>query len=363
MTDFSLETADYDRLLTILVQIDQLEVYDGQRPFVNLVVQDIAPDYRDALINQIRWVNNRHSFALSLLNAFLSFKTDKADRLAMVPFLLAVMVHHQVPSEDRAFIEGLFAKYPALEQGRSLSVERAEIDWRGGETAQQVHKEAIEKETWFDVLTLRRALIASQSVVLLRMGDTITGTGFWVSPRLVMTCYHVASHDHWRDIKVILNYEKETEENTRPTQQRTLSANTEGWYFGNRELDYAVFEVFGDGTGIPLKLSAPLQKVEEGDRLIIIHHPEGDYKKISMTNNFVRHADHTRIQYTTLTEKGSSGAPLFNSRFEVVGLHRLADYVTDPADGKVYFRREGSHIQAIVNDLQNQKIWKQIQEG
>ncbi|MBK9054813.1 MAG: trypsin-like peptidase domain-containing protein, partial [Chloroflexi bacterium] len=40
-----------------------------------------------------------------------------------------------------------------------------------------------------------------------------------------------------------------------------------------------------------------------------------------MQNNFVAFADTRIIQYLTSTEPGSSGSPVFNNDFVVVGIH------------------------------------------
>jgi Trypsin-like peptidase domain len=54
--------------------------------------------------------------------------------------------------------------------------------------------------------------------------------------------------------------------------------------------------------------------------LTIIHHPAGDYKRISFGNFFGSDADFWAVQWTNgVTEGGSSGGPLLNSSMQVVG--------------------------------------------
>ncbi len=47
---------------------------------------------------------------------------------------------------------------------------------------------------------------------------------------------------------------------------------------------------------------------------------------IGLSHNLVRHVDRDVLQYWTDTKVGSSGAPVFNSRWEVVGLHITATW-------------------------------------
>ncbi|ODH02276.1 hypothetical protein A4S05_24955 [Nostoc sp. KVJ20] len=55
--------------------------------------------------------------------------------------------------------------------------------------------------------------------------------------------------------------------------------------------------------------------------MAIIQHPGGHLKKISIQNNFVAYTDNKVLQYTTSTEPGSSGSPVFDDDFQVVGIH------------------------------------------
>ncbi|MEH1781986.1 MAG: trypsin-like peptidase domain-containing protein [Nostoc sp.] len=70
----------------------------------------------------------------------------------------------------------------------------------------------------------------------------------------------------------------------------------------------------------------------------IIQHPGGHLKKISIQNNFVAYADNQVLQYTTSTEPGSSGSPVFDDDFQVVGIHHSGGMLVEPNTQQRYLR-------------------------
>ena len=89
-----------------------------------------------------------------------------------------------------------------------------------------------------------------------------------------------------------------------------------------------------------------------GTPLSIMQHPQGEPLKLSFDDDAVIavNANGTRVTYTTNTERGSSGAPCFNARWELVALHHSGDPNFDPAHKPTY--NEGIPIAAIVALLQ-----------
>ncbi|MGV1010069.1 MAG: trypsin-like peptidase domain-containing protein [Dermatophilaceae bacterium] len=72
-------------------------------------------------------------------------------------------------------------------------------------------------------------------------------------------------------------------------------------------------------------------------RVNIIQHPEGAPKQVALYHNVVSHADDQVIQYFTDTLPGSSGSPLFDDHWRLVGVHRAGGVsATLPATSRVY---------------------------
>jgi V8-like Glu-specific endopeptidase len=121
-------------------------------------------------------------------------------------------------------------------------------------------------------------------------------------------------------------------------------------FYTNPALDVTVVELQTPTARFrPLALRP--ERAGRDQRVAIIQHPGGHYKKISMQNNFVAYADERVIQYTTSTEPGSSGSPVFNNDFDVIGLHHAGGLLADPGSGERHLRNEGISAIAILDDL------------
>ena len=91
--------------------------------------------------------------------------------------------------------------------------------------------------------------------------------------------------------------------------------------------------------------------------LNIVQHPAGEVKQIAIRrNDFVGplEGDANRFTYLTDTLPGSSGSPVFNDEWEVVGLHRGSRKLPE----QVYLQGEairynnvGVLMRAILQDL------------
>lgn len=113
----------------------------------------------------------------------------------------------------------------------------------------------------------------------------------------------------------------------------------------------------------------------------IIHHPQGDYKQISIRENLFVGIDETKIYYETDTAQGSSGSPVFNDQWQVVGLHHKSvpkmtadeknyldkdDQIIPIIDNKidvtrvVWLKNEGMRISVVLNHLLEKNLNNEI---
>ena len=70
-----------------------------------------------------------------------------------------------------------------------------------------------------------------------------------------------------------------------------------------------------------------------------------------MQNNFVEYIDRRTIQYTTSTEPGSSGSPVFDDDFHVIAIHHSGGMIAEPGTTRRYLRNAGSSMSAVLEDL------------
>ena len=220
---------------------------------------------------------------------------------------------------------------------------------KGSEEGLKKHK-IIGRNTAVDVRVLTLIANASEAVLLIRLPNGIA-TGFLCAENIIMTCNHVIS-SHQEAHATMYEFFYELNEERIPSQPLATRAKPNGLFYTNKELDFTLVQIDKPPEGV-----LPLQLVERqsfvDDRFGLIHHPGGGYKKIAVQGNIVQYADQERIQYSTFAEFGSSGAPLFNMEYRVVGIHHSGGMIREPGSDKLMLRNEGITMIAVLEDLKN----------
>ncbi|MEP6848519.1 MAG: DNA/RNA non-specific endonuclease [Acidobacteriota bacterium] len=184
-------------------------------------------------------------------------------------------------------------------------------------------------------------------------------TGFMVSERLLLTNWHVFKNkEDSRESVVEFFYELDVLGNPKPDTPTTFKFRPDDFFHSDQQLDYCMVAVEPSDISAKLTLGEigyhyldpNLGKLgEEGkEKLNIIHHPDGDYKQLSIRENtFTKILDNT-IWYETDTAPGSSGSPVYNDQWQVVALHHMG-VPKRTADGKNYADRDGNAIPVDAN--------------
>lgn len=214
--------------------------------------------------------------------------------------------------EQADYIAGLFVAYPLNDVAAIRQQPIA--NWRGTESPQDIREKIIGENTLRDVSMLELALDAAQAVVRIGLPGG-AGSGFMIASDLVMTNNHVIT-SKVDAARAEFTFSYQLDRAGKARDPLTVGALTDGTFYTSALLDYTVVELREPPNfGPPLKLRPAL--VRRDERVSIIQHPGGHFKKISMQNNFVAYADRQVLQYTTTTLPGSSGAPVFDDDFQV----------------------------------------------
>ena len=205
------------------------------------------------------------------------------------------------------------------------------------------------------------------------------GTGFLISPQLLITNHHVLENEA-SALKSYAEFNYQYQLNGLPTMSDSFILAPEVFFATNKDLDYTIVAVqpqaVGSGKNIAgygyLQLSESTAKALVTENLSIIQHPSGGFKQIAIRENQLITSDPNSdfITYATDTTQGSSGAAVFNDQWQVVALHHSGVPKTDAAgnilckDGSIWqigmeeylidwLSNEGVRISAILKDLQN----------
>ncbi len=190
----------------------------------------------------------------------------------------------------------------------------------------------IEKNELMSTSFLRGGAAAARSVgrIVFRSASgrvTGYGTGFMVSPRLMMTNNHVLPSSGEAAFAVVqFNVFNTLDGRSRQAMEFRFDPTT--FYETSQELDFTLVAVHpSHPEGYTLEslgwnpLIEPSGKVIVGERVNIIQHPNGEPQQLSLRQNQISDISEDFVHYSTDTRQGSSGSPVFNDQWEVAALH------------------------------------------
>ena len=230
----------------------------------------------------------------------------------------------------------------------------------------------LNKNNLMSINYLERGLRVARSVARIRIrssqGRTLGfGTGFMVSPRLLMTNNHVLTS---RNDALFSHCEFNFQDDLtgRPTPTSVFELDPDLFFETDRALDFSLVAVKerareGSGDLRDLRLFGWSRLIEEegkailGEFLNIIQHPNGEPKQLALRENeFIDLLDNF-LHYKTDTAPGSSGSPVLNDQWEIVGLHHSGVPRKDSSgriltrDGSLWRQSMGEHkIDWIANE-------------
>ncbi|PSL43401.1 trypsin-like peptidase [Chitinophaga niastensis] len=238
----------------------------------------------------------------------------------------------------------------------------------------------------------------SHAVCRLLKGGSPIGTGFLVTPDILLTNHHVIeSVQDANDMVAEFNYELD---GISKTLKKSASFRLDASKFfltsslevskltPDTGLDFTLIGVDVTGTfGEPLlqfrpiKLDGNVGKIIKGESCIIIQHPSGLPKKVALKDTKFFSETGTRLVYETDTLPGSSGSPVFAlGTCEVIALHHSGLSRTDdqnrvltkdgqlatastPDDEIDWIGNEGIKVSVIVNAVRDALLPASMEKG
>ena len=257
----------------------------------------------------------------------------------------------------------------SLLEARLLGAEGGRLEVNAPQRADELERDDALLERVFDnaayqtIQWYRAGLEAARSVVRIvrHLAGTI-GTGFvvpgaalhpsWADRTLVMTNFHVTNRQGIEpglfpaDVRVMF------EDNGRNIPVREILWESAAVRTGTNPpgtLDTAILVLEDGPIPAPSYGIAPDRQPEAGERVYVIGHPMGKDLAFSLEDNKVLGATDQLVHYRAPTEPGSSGSPVFDDAWRVVGLHHgggTALVRLDDVDS-TYEANEGLRFSAI----------------
>jgi endonuclease G len=234
-----------------------------------------------------------------------------------------------------------------------VSARTDRIDPRDGLTMERL----IGISDLFPISYLEAGLKAGRSVCRIEVRDEIGrvrgyGTGFLVSPSLLLTNNHVLE-DKESARSSLAQFNCETDINLLPRPIKSFRIDPVRFFITDRDLDFtlvAVEKISAEGITLGefgyLPFLPKAGKILVGEYVSCIQHPEGAPKVVVIRENELIALLDNFVHYMTDTQPGSSGSPVFSDDWKVVALHHAG--VPDKNDPGKYVANEGVRISSIA---------------
>ncbi|MCD9189215.1 MAG: serine protease [Pyrinomonadaceae bacterium] len=219
-----------------------------------------------------------------------------------------------------------------------------------------------------------------------------SGTGWLISNNYLITNYHVIENRaEWEDNiseedlqKQVVNSEAQFFFDSEDLQGKHIRVCELIAFNKDSDKDFAILKlsetledvmllpVLNQEIVLPKTCQLNKRKAVKPLAVNIIQHPGGGPKRIALRNNLVYSAEYPLLHYYTDTLGGSSGSPVFNDSWQVIGLHRAAIPKQTEFNGrKLGYINQGIQIHSILASLNKlaqtdekiAEVWKQIKSS
>ena len=207
------------------------------------------------------------------------------------------------------------------------------------------NKEMIINDKLLDARFIMAASEIQRCVGRIATNDGGYGTGFRISNQLIITCKHVLEDCREGCIQFHM-YDPHLQGlpgNSGPQSVKQFPLDSETLYYENEELDFAVIAISIESQDVGIISSVQTAKCLTGKHMNIFSHPNGSAMRVSLRQNVAvdepqkkkmitvdiislkleaLSAEPHIIIHEADTEAGSSGAPIFNDRWQLVAIHQ-----------------------------------------
>ena len=204
----------------------------------------------------------------------------------------------------------------------------------------------------------------------------VNATGFRVAKRLIMTCQHVGKGVSENDVIQFCFFEPQIPETPGSLPELdTFQLRPDIFYYESSKLDFAVVAIAKENENLSLDkvdVISCISMIEEGKlpagfHVSIFSHAEGKPLKLSLRQEVVAKDPQKKLVlgtrlltdeillYKAETEAGSSGAPIFNDQWQLIGIHQGFTNELVQTEGKpphqVFYANYGTFLKSIIEEM------------
>ncbi|MFF2786291.1 trypsin-like serine peptidase [Streptomyces sp. NPDC058049] len=272
------------------------------------------------------------------------YREASAERQEIEAKLAAGVLYPDTPERIASRVNRLLERggVPAAAAVESVHAEALDVP----ETLERVIGLTKDLQPWSFLPRGARAAATVARISIFRGGlERPHGTGFLVSPRLLLTNHHVLP-DAQTARRCFLEFNAQVTIDNAPDAAIRFACDPDTFFTADEHLDYALVAVqpAADGSLAGARfgwnqLSNQQGKLVQNEPVNVIGHPMGRLKEIALRDNALVQRLDDFLHYRTDTEPGNSGSPVFNDQWEVVALHHMGVPNTD-TQGRI-LRKDG----------------------
>ena len=201
------------------------------------------------------------------------------------------------------------------------------------------------------------------AVCKLGFDDEEDGTGFLLGPDLLLTNNHVLP-DPGRARLARCIFEYQLGVDRKPKETVAFRLDPDNLFItspAETGLDYTFVRI--DPAAAARFGQIPASRGSfgslQGEYAHVVQHPGGKMKRVTYRDNRIYEDDGLFIRYTADTEPGSSGSPVFNNDWQLIGLHHRSRRITqaqvdaEPELARYQYLNQAIKLSAIASDLEN----------
>jgi V8-like Glu-specific endopeptidase len=235
----------------------------------------------------------------------------------------------------------------------SRFVDGGPFAWQGPANGRALLEQVVSgKASLVHVSHLALGLERARAVAKIVRADGGSGTAFLVEGDRLVTNHHVLPDaESAARGTAIFNFQKAAAGYDEPAE--ALKLEPERCFKTSSADDFTVVGVSGAAVSRWGRIELKPSRVVRGDRVNIIQHPGGGPKQLGLSFDVVAFVGSGRLQYLTDTLPGSSGAPVFDSQWNLVAVHHSGGWLVEPgsSEKRVYFRNEGILVERLIGQL------------